>query len=114
VERVDHGVRCLEDPALVSRLMTSGTPLTVLRRAEGLDARRGRGFQVCPCSNHRLQVTRRFFSGENATREPRGNVEGLETEDASSTRVEGGTHCTAGESARVEVCRAGASCWTRA
>eukprot|EP00629_Pelagomonadales_sp_RCC1024_P015215 CAMPEP_0119280424 /NCGR_PEP_ID=MMETSP1329-20130426/22620_1 /TAXON_ID=114041 /ORGANISM="Genus nov. species nov., Strain RCC1024" /LENGTH=373 /DNA_ID=CAMNT_0007281011 /DNA_START=175 /DNA_END=1293 /DNA_ORIENTATION=+ len=52
VERVDHGVRCLEDPALVSRLMTSGTPLT-----------------VCPCSNHRLQVTRRFFSGENATRQ---------------------------------------------
>ena len=24
---------------------------------------------VCPCSNHRLQVNRRFFGGENPTRQ---------------------------------------------
>lgn len=39
VERIDHGVRALEDPALVSRLACSGTPLT-----------------VCPLSNLRLGV----------------------------------------------------------
>jgi adenosine deaminase len=39
VERVDHGVRCIEDPALVRRLAADGTPLT-----------------VCPLSNVRLQV----------------------------------------------------------
>ena len=52
IERVDHGVRCLEDPALVERLRASQTPLT-----------------VCPCSNHRLQVFPRFFCGENAVRQ---------------------------------------------
>ena len=39
VERVDHGVRCIEDPALVRRLAADGTPLT-----------------VCPLSNLRLRV----------------------------------------------------------
>lgn len=39
VERVDHGVRCLEDPALVERLVQEQTPLT-----------------VCPLSNVRLRV----------------------------------------------------------
>lgn len=38
-ERIDHGIRCLEDPALVARLEASGTPLT-----------------LCPLSNLRLQV----------------------------------------------------------
>jgi len=38
-ERIDHGVRCLEDPALVRRLAQSRTPLT-----------------VCPLSNVRLCV----------------------------------------------------------
>ena len=52
IERVDHGVRCLEDAALVERLRSSQTPLT-----------------VCPCSNHRLQVYPRFFCGENAVRQ---------------------------------------------
>lgn len=52
VERVDHGVRCLEDPALVARLVELQTPLT-----------------VCPCSNHRLQVVPRFFMGENPVRQ---------------------------------------------
>lgn len=39
VERVDHGVRCLEDPALVQRLAREGVPLT-----------------VCPLSNVKLCV----------------------------------------------------------
>ena len=38
-ERIDHGVRCLEDPALVARLVRERIPLT-----------------VCPLSNVRLQV----------------------------------------------------------
>ena len=39
VERIDHGVRCLEDPALVERLVRERVPLT-----------------VCPLSNVRLRV----------------------------------------------------------
>lgn len=39
VERVDHGVRCLEDPALVERLVDEQIPLT-----------------VCPLSNVKLRV----------------------------------------------------------
>lgn len=38
-ERIDHGVRCLEDPVLVARLATERTPLT-----------------VCPLSNLKLCV----------------------------------------------------------
>lgn len=38
-ERIDHGVRCLEDPALVARLAAERIPLT-----------------VCPLSNVRLRV----------------------------------------------------------
>jgi adenosine deaminase len=39
VERIDHGVRCLEDPVLVARLAAEEVPLT-----------------VCPLSNLRLRV----------------------------------------------------------
>src|SRR5262249_21626374 len=39
VERIDHGVRCLEDDALVDRLVAERVPLT-----------------VCPLSNVRLKV----------------------------------------------------------
>jgi adenine deaminase len=39
VQRIDHGVRCLEDPALVQRLVAEGMPLT-----------------VCPLSNVKLCV----------------------------------------------------------
>lgn len=39
VHRIDHGVRAVEDPALVERLASAGTPLT-----------------VCPLSNVRLGV----------------------------------------------------------
>jgi adenosine deaminase len=38
-ERIDHGVRCLEDPAVVARLATEKIPLT-----------------VCPLSNVKLRV----------------------------------------------------------
>lgn len=41
VARIDHGVRCLEDPSLVERLVHQQTPLT-----------------VCPLSNVRLRVFR--------------------------------------------------------
>lgn len=39
VSRIDHGVRCLEDPELTARLAASGVPLT-----------------VCPLSNVKLRV----------------------------------------------------------
>ncbi|MBI3289747.1 MAG: adenosine deaminase, partial [Elusimicrobia bacterium] len=39
VERIDHGVRCAEDPALMKILARHGVPLT-----------------VCPLSNERLRV----------------------------------------------------------
>jgi len=39
VDRVDHGVRCFDDPALVRRLVEARVPLT-----------------VCPCSNIKLGV----------------------------------------------------------
>jgi len=42
-ERIDHGVRCLEDPALVARLARERIPLT-----------------VCPLSNVRLRVYARL------------------------------------------------------
>ena len=43
VRRIDHGVRCLEDPALVERLARERVPLT-----------------VCPLSNVKLRVFRRL------------------------------------------------------
>ena len=43
VERIDHGVRCLEDPALVRRLAAARVPLT-----------------VCPLSNVKLRVVERL------------------------------------------------------
>jgi len=43
VERIDHGVRCLEDPSLVARLAQERIPLT-----------------VCPLSNVRLRVFERM------------------------------------------------------
>ncbi|MFD4571123.1 adenosine deaminase [Streptomyces sp. NPDC058417] len=43
VERVDHGLRCVEDPALVARLVRDRVPLT-----------------LCPLSNVRLRVVDRL------------------------------------------------------
>ena len=42
-ERIDHGVRCVEDPRLVERLATERIPLT-----------------VCPLSNVKLRVFERL------------------------------------------------------
>ena len=52
VSRVDHGVRCLEDPALVQRLIREAVPLT-----------------VCPLSNEVLKVNQRFFGGQSPFRQ---------------------------------------------
>ena len=46
-ERIDHGVRSLEDPRLIERLARDAVPLT-----------------CCPLSNHRLQIHSRHFCGE--------------------------------------------------
>ncbi|MDH4124312.1 MAG: adenosine deaminase [Gammaproteobacteria bacterium] len=43
VERIDHGVRCVEDPELVARLRSEAVPLT-----------------VCPLSNVKLRVFNRM------------------------------------------------------
>jgi len=43
VERIDHGIRCMEDPALVQRLVAEQVPLT-----------------VCPFSNVRLRCVDRL------------------------------------------------------
>ena len=48
VSRIDHGVRCWESPELVKRLAEAGIPLT-----------------VCPLSNDKLQVKKRFLEGKN-------------------------------------------------
>ena len=50
VRRLDHGVQCLKDETLVKRLVREQIPLT-----------------TCPCSNEKLKVYERFFSGENIT-----------------------------------------------
>src|SRR5262249_57632730 len=52
VDRIDHGVRCDEDPALVSRLADLGIPLT-----------------VCPLSNVQLGVFPRL-AAHNLKRPP--------------------------------------------
>ena len=50
-ERINHGVRSLEDAAVVARLAKDRVPLT-----------------CCPLSNHRMQLYPRFFCGENPIR----------------------------------------------
>lgn len=50
VRRIDHGVQCLKDEAVVQRLVEGHTPLT-----------------TCPLSNEKLQVNSRFFGGRNVT-----------------------------------------------
>jgi adenosine deaminase len=52
VRRVDHGVRCLEDQAVLKNLVDKKIPLT-----------------TCPLSNKKLQVTSRFLSGRNVTKD---------------------------------------------
>ena len=52
VQRIDHGVQCLKDSALVERLVKEEIPLT-----------------VCPNSNQKLKINQRFLAGQNRTRD---------------------------------------------
>ena len=52
VKRLDHGVQCLKNDALVERLSKEQVPLT-----------------TCPCSNEKLKVYERYFNGENITKQ---------------------------------------------
>ena len=52
VRRIDHGVQCLKDKAMVERLAQEMVPLT-----------------TCPLSNIKLQVNSRHFAGRNVTQE---------------------------------------------
>lgn len=66
-DRIDHGVRCMEDPAVVSKLKAKKTPCT-----------------VCPISNHRAQIVPRIFCGESPIRpmiESGVNIAGLHSDD---------------------------------
>jgi adenosine deaminase len=64
VERVDHGVRCDEDPALVERLVHEGIPLT-----------------VCPLSNLKLCVVKDLRAHNFAKLLRRGVVVTINSDD---------------------------------
>jgi adenosine deaminase len=64
VERIDHGVRSLEDPALVERLVAERIPLT-----------------VCPLSNVKLRVFRRLADHNLGTLLERGVVATVNSDD---------------------------------
>ena len=64
VERIDHGVRCDEDPALVDRLGREGIPLT-----------------VCPLSNLKLCVVRDLASHNFARLLRRGVAVTINSDD---------------------------------
>jgi len=64
VERIDHGVRCTEDPALVDRLVREQVPLT-----------------VCPLSNLALRVVDRMEDHALATLLRRGVVVTVNSDD---------------------------------
>jgi adenosine deaminase len=63
-ERIDHGIRCLEDPALVTRLASDHIPLT-----------------VCPLSNVRLAVVHRLEDLPLRTLIDRGLLVTLNSDD---------------------------------
>ncbi len=64
VSRIDHGVRCLEDDALVARLVAARVPLT-----------------VCPLSNVRLRVFDRVEDHNLAVLLERGLVATVNSDD---------------------------------
>jgi len=67
VDRIDHGVRVMEDPAVVKKIVAKKTPCT-----------------VCPISNHRAQIVPRIFCGESPIRpmiESGVNIAGLHSDD---------------------------------
>jgi adenine deaminase len=63
-ERLDHGVRCLEDPALVARLVRDRIPLT-----------------VCPLSNEKLRVFPRLADHNLGVLLERGLVATVNSDD---------------------------------
>ena len=63
-ERIDHGVRCLEDDALVRRLVSDRIPLT-----------------LCPLSNVRLRVVNRLADLPLRTMLERGLIVTLNSDD---------------------------------
>ncbi|MFM9885613.1 MAG: adenosine deaminase [Burkholderiales bacterium] len=63
-ERIDHGVRCLEDPALVERLVRERIPLT-----------------VCPLSNEKLRVVNRLSDHNLGELLARGLVATINSDD---------------------------------
>ncbi len=63
-ERIDHGVRCLEDPALVERLVRERIPLT-----------------VCPLSNERLRVVKRLADHNLGVLLDRGLIATINSDD---------------------------------
>ena len=52
VQRINHGVRCLDDEATIQRIKDSKVPMT-----------------VCPLSNKKLQVFNHYFNGKNVTKQ---------------------------------------------
>ena len=64
VERIDHGVRCVEDPALVQRLARERVPLT-----------------VCPLSNVKLRVFKTLAEHNLATLLEAGLVATVNSDD---------------------------------
>jgi adenosine deaminase len=64
VQRIDHGVRCLEDRSLVHRLATDGVPLT-----------------VCPLSNVKLRVVGTLIDHPLATMLDRGLCATVNSDD---------------------------------
>lgn len=64
VERIDHGVRCLEDEALTRRLVDEGIPLT-----------------VCPLSNVKLRVFDRLEDHNLPTLLERGLLATINSDD---------------------------------
>jgi adenine deaminase len=63
-ERIDHGVRCVEDPALVDRLVRQQIPLT-----------------VCPLSNEKLRVFPRLADHNLGELLDRGLVATINSDD---------------------------------
>ena len=67
VDRIDHGVRVMEDPEVVKKIADRRVPCT-----------------VCPISNHRAQIVPRIFCGESPIRPMwvNGvNIAGLHSDD---------------------------------
>ena len=91
VERIDHGVRCDEDPALVARLAREQVPLTVcplsnlkLRVVTDLRDAQLRAAAARAASRSRSTATTRRTSAATSARTIRATAEALDLTPASS------------------------------